>query len=133
MFYFWPATDSMEDARYSLNHLIQVSGNDTEFIVEILDMFVPKAAEEIDRTKKLIAAREWKEAEFVVHRLRSSAGSVGAKKIAWGCSEFERYLSSSDDIEKSVHLYLDQFLESSRAELSEIEKELDKLKGRSHE
>lgn len=123
----------MEDAQYSLNHLIQVSGNDTEFIVEILELFLPKAVEEVGQTKKLIAEKEWKEAQFVVHRLRSSAGSVGAKKIAESCSEFERYLSSSDDIEKSVHLYLDQFLESSGAELSEIEAELGKLKDRSHE
>ena len=123
----------MADAQYSLNHLIQVSGNDTEFIVEILEMFLPKAVEEVDQTKKLIAEKEWKEAQFVVHRLRSSAGSVGAKKIAGSCSEFEHYLSSSDDIEKSVHLYLDQFLESSRTELSEIEEELEKLQDRSHE
>lgn len=123
----------MVDAPYSLDHLIEVSGNDTEFIVEILEMFLPQAIQEVDLIEELIVENQWEKAKFVIHRLRSSSGSVGAMKIARRCSEFEQFLANSDDVQHEVGGYRDAFLAAARTEIAEIEAELKRLKDHSGE
>lgn len=118
---------------YNLNHLKQISGDDPEFMLEILEMFMNQAIEELGLIEQSAADKKWDDVKFVAHRLRSAAGSVGARKIAVSSSELEEYLLSADDIEKSVLLYIDNFVEASKTELAEIKREIDSLKNRGKE
>lgn len=118
---------------YSLNHLKQVSGDDPEFMLDILEMFMDQATEEVALINQYARDKKWDDVKFVAHRLRSAAGSVGAKKIAASSSELEQYLLGADDIEKSVLLYIQNFAEASETELAEINTEIDSLRNSSKE
>lgn len=117
----------MEATTFTLDHIYSVSGDDKEFIVEILTMFVKQAEEETRNVADLAEKKDWEQIKFVAHRLRSSAGSVGAFQIAAKCSALERYIKSGNDIEKGVHLYLQNFIETSKKEVSEIREALESL------
>lgn len=122
----------MTRQRYSADQLLEVSGGDKEFACGLLEMFLEQVRKDIDYVRSLREAKDWKEVKFVAHRLRSSAGSVGANGIASSCSELETYLKSSGGIEKDVYLYVESFLTTTVAELAEIEEELKKLTGNSN-
>lgn len=122
----------MDQPMYSLNHLKQVSGDDPEFMLEILEMFMNQATQEVGLIEQYAADKKWDDVKFVAHRLRSAAGSVGAKKIATTSSELEQYILSADDIEKSVLLYIRIFSEASETELEEIKAVINSLRNRSN-
>ncbi len=117
----------MEKNTFSLDHIYSLSGDDSDFVVDILSMFIKQAEEETQRIHDFAAKSDWDQVKFVAHRLRSSAGSVGAFKIAEKCSDLERYVKSANDIEKEVHLYLQKFKETSNKEVSEIREALSSL------
>ncbi len=117
----------MNNQPYTLDHLFHLSGDDPDFIIEILTMFLEQVEEEMQQIQNLADEKNWEQIKYTAHRLRSSAGSVGALKIASECSELERYILADDDIEKGVHLYVRNFIETSRSEVSEIETELASL------
>lgn len=117
----------MENTPYSVEHILNVSGDDKEFVIEILEMFVVQAKEEVQRIIELSEQKQWQEIKLAAHKLRSSAGSVGAFKIASKCSELESYIATADDIEKRVHLYVQNFKDTCSTEMSEIETELASL------
>lgn len=118
--------------RYSADQLLEVSGGDTEFACGLLEMFLEQVRKDIDIVRNLVEAEDWEEIKFVAHRLRSSAGSVGANAIAKSCSELETYIKSSGGIKKDVYLYVENFLSTTITELAEIEEELKKLTGSSN-
>lgn len=117
---------------YSADHLLEVSGGDRDFVCGLLEMFLEQVRKDIDNVRSLTEEKNWEELKFVAHRLRSSAGSVGANRIAATCSELETYIKSSGGIEKDVYLYVENFLNTTVAELAEIEAELNKLTGSSN-
>lgn len=92
-------------------------------------MFIEQVRKDVETIRTLSETKNWEELKFVAHRLRSSAGSVGANGIAVTCSELEGYLKSSGGIKKEVYLYVDNFLNTTTAQLTEIEKELKELTG----
>jgi len=111
---------SMTNQPFTLEPLLAVSGDDPDFMVEILTMFLDQVEIEVQRVKNLEEEKNWEEIRYTAHRLRSSAGSVGALKIASKCSELERYILAGNDIEKGVHLYVQNFIETCNTEVSEI-------------
>jgi HPt (histidine-containing phosphotransfer) domain-containing protein len=113
---------------YSSEKLLELSGGDVDFVIELLEAYVLQAGQEIDAVKKMEGEKDWDGVKFIAHRLRSSSGSVGAKRIAKACSELENYIASSDDIEKSVYLYVESFLEAVSSQLAEIEQELNEIR-----
>ena len=117
----------MNPDRYSANQLLEFAGGDNEFVCGLLEMFLVQAQKDIENMRSLTEAKNWDEMKFVAHRLRSSAGSVGANGIAVTCSELETYLKSSGGVKKDVSLYVDNFLTTTVSELTEIEQELKKL------
>lgn len=122
----------MNHKSYSSDQLLEVSGGDKEFACGLLEMFLEQARKDLETVRNLAEEKKWEEIKFVAHRLRSSAGSVGANGIAKTCSELESYIKSSGDIEKDVYLYVEHFQTTTITELAEIEKELKKLTGGSN-
>lgn len=119
----------MNHQRYSADQVLKFSGGDKEFVSGLLEMFLEQVRKDVESMRALTEAKDWEEMKFVAHRLRSSAGSVGANGIVVSCSELETYLKSSGGIKKDVYLYVDNFLTTTVAELAEIEEELKKLTG----
>lgn len=119
----------MEYTAYNPNQLLKFAANDQKFVVEILQMFVQQADEERERIVALAERGNWEDLKFVAHRLRSSAGSVGASNIAKDAAAIETYLLSSKAgiDEQNALVLVERFRKNSERELAEIKEVVNKL------
>jgi HPt (histidine-containing phosphotransfer) domain-containing protein len=112
---------------YQIENLLELSGNDTAFVLEVLNMFVQTLKSEETEIKTALEEQNWPTAQFISHRLRSSAGSIGAKNIYVSCKELENYIKANKIIEEEIILLAQNLFASCIFDLSEIKKELTKL------
>jgi HPt (histidine-containing phosphotransfer) domain-containing protein len=117
----------MDFEPYNIENLLEVSGNDTSFVLEILGMFVQTLKTEEIEIKAALEEKNWSTVQFIAHRLRSSAGSVGAKNVYASCKELEQYIKSGEIKEEEIFLLAENLFASCIFDFSEIEKELTKL------
>lgn len=113
---------------YSPKSLLDLTGGDVPFVVELLETYLVQTRAAVLSIKKSGAEKNWDEIKFAAHKLRSASGSVGANRIGAACAEIENYLNTHNDVEKGVYLYLHSFIQTVFAQLSEIEKELEKMR-----
>lgn len=112
---------------YQIEDLLALSGNDTSFVIDVLNMFVETLKIEESEIKAALQEKNWATVQFIAHRLRSSAGSVGAKNIYVRCKELEQYIKSENCKEEEIYLLAENLFASCIFDFSEIEKELIKL------
>jgi HPt (histidine-containing phosphotransfer) domain-containing protein len=106
---------------------MELSGNDTSFALEILNLFIQTLKTEETELRTAVEERNWPTVQFISHRLRSAAGSVGAKNIALSCKELENYIKNGQISEQEIILLAQNLFASCIFDLSEIKKELTKL------
>lgn len=118
----------MTTPSFSLDHIMALSGNDKAFMVDVLEMFLQKAKEDLEACAALAAEDKWNDVKFIAHRLRSSAGSVGARTVAEHCADLEKILSETDVKKTIPNDYLSRFQRESEAELLQIAQAVRDLK-----
>lgn len=117
----------MKFESYQIDNVMELSGNDTSFVLEILNLFIQTLKTEETELRTAVEEKNWPTVQFISHRLRSSAGSVGAKNIALSCKELENYIKNSQISEQEIILLAQNLFASCIFDLSEIKKELTKL------
>jgi len=117
----------LEFKAFDSSNLFLISGNDQNFVIELLQMFVAALIQEVNAVNAAIASKDWTQLQFVVHRLRSSAGSVGANNILVTCREIESYIKAGAVDEQKLDGLVQNFFASCEFDLAEIKKELTKL------
>jgi len=117
----------MEFKAFDSSNLFLISGNDQSFVIELLQMFVATLSEEVNAVKLALNLKDWTNLQFIVHRLRSSAGSVGAENILVTCREIEAYIKAGAIEEQELNGLVKNFFSSCEFDLAEIKKELTKL------
>lgn len=120
----------MEYSTFSPDQLLTFAANDRGFVIDILQMFVQQAEEERQKIAVFSSEGKWEEVKFMAHRLRSSAGSVGASNIAKDAAAIESYLLSSGSIhdDKEILTLVERFKTNCDKELTEIKAALKSLK-----
>lgn len=112
---------------YHTEKLFEVSGNDSSFVLEILTLFAQTLKTEEIEIKAALSDKNWPTVQFIAHRLRSSAGAVGAKNIYVSCKKLEEYIRSGESNFQEIILLSENLFASCIFDLSEIKKELTKL------
>ncbi len=69
------------DRIIDLDSLRELSGNDNDFIREILGMFTSSAQDQIDLMRKHLRGREISELAAVAHKFKSSVSILGNSKL----------------------------------------------------
>lgn len=113
---------------YSPKSLLELTGNDISFVVELLTTYLEQTRVAVASIQKNCEEKNWDEIKFSAHKLRSASGSVGAKRVALACAEIEKYLTTTNDVEKGVYLYIESFTQTVYSQLAEIESELEKMR-----
>lgn len=63
--------------KYSnFDYMKSFSNNDTNFIIEMIDLFIAKAPSDMEKLQSLIAAQAWQEAYKAAHSYKSSVNFV---------------------------------------------------------
>jgi HPt (histidine-containing phosphotransfer) domain-containing protein len=117
----------MEFKAFDTSNLFLISGNDPDFVIELLQMFAATLSNEVTAVKASFDLKDWTNLQFIVHRLRSSSGSVGAENILLTCREIETYIKAGAIEEQELNGLVEKFFSSCEFDLSEIKKELTKL------
>jgi histidine phosphotransfer protein HptB len=65
----------------NLEHLRQLSEGDTEFELELLQVFVEDTQSHLDAAISAIAANDYKTLEREVHQIKGASGNVGAEAM----------------------------------------------------
>jgi histidine phosphotransfer protein HptB len=65
----------------NLEHLRQLSEGDTEFELELLEVFVEDTQSHLDAARGAIAANDYKTLEREVHQIKGASGNVGAEAM----------------------------------------------------
>jgi HPt (histidine-containing phosphotransfer) domain-containing protein len=112
---------------YNSTNLRSIAGDDTGFVVEILQTFLETLKADIATVQIAFENEDWPNVQFVTHRLRSAAGSVGAENTQLTCRLLEEYLKNNQIEKGNLNSLHKNFLIASEFDLSEIKKELTKL------
>jgi len=73
-------------------HLHQLSEGNTEFELELLQMFVEDAQPRLEATKVAIATRDFQQIEQQAHHLKGASANVGAKAMQTSAERLEQLL-----------------------------------------
>lgn len=110
----------MNQAIFDITPLLEISGDDRQFVIELLESYVQQTGTDIEAIENNTAQGDAQAVKFTAHRLRSSSGAVGAKHTAAACSEIETIIGDDLSVEKNVYLYIEKLIEAARQDLQAI-------------
>jgi HPt (histidine-containing phosphotransfer) domain-containing protein len=103
-----------------LNYLKTMSGGDSKFIREMIDLF----REQIDEYKlimpELLQKKKYNELSKVAHKAKSSVAVMGMSEVAEKLKELEILAQGGKEVEQYGPM-IDEFLEQSQLALKELE------------
>jgi HPt (histidine-containing phosphotransfer) domain-containing protein len=65
------------------------SGNDPEFLEELIDLYLGDTLEQLDLLRESVANEDGAAAARTAHRLKGSSGNVGAETLVRLCNQME--------------------------------------------
>jgi CheY-like chemotaxis protein len=116
----------VESTLYDLDYLRNVSGNNTEFIQEMIQTFTDTMPVSIERLEDAIANHNWEELSRVIHQIKPSLTLLGIHKLKDTAvileEEFKKAFTqkkSGDQVESSLQI-LTEFIHLIKKAISEL-------------
>lgn len=103
-----------------LARLDEVTGGDREFTLELVDLFLSDTRETLDRLAEAVAGRQRDALRREAHKMKGSAGNIGATRLAQFARELEQGATADlpDRLDQS-HAALRAEFERAAAELTQ--------------
>ena len=79
---------------FDWQQLRQLAGEDTDFEVELLEMFLQDAEHSVGELERAIASRSLQSIEDIAHSLHGASANVGASALALAASQLEQMARS---------------------------------------
>jgi HPt (histidine-containing phosphotransfer) domain-containing protein len=111
----------------NLTYLKQISGDNHEFFIEMIETFLNLTPDALDKMNECIQKQNWEELKNIAHRIKPSYAYLGLKDVQTTLTKIENWNNDSDDKNIITELVSDLELCSKNAfkELR-IEMELNK-------
>ena len=74
----------------NVERLRDVSMEDNEFMIELVDLFLDDMPEQLDRLRKAVEQADTDSTAKAAHRIKGAAGNVGADRLSQICGELEQ-------------------------------------------
>lgn len=103
--------------------LKQLSGNDIEFVNDILKLYTERTSVDLDELSEAREGSNWSKVRFVIHRMRSAAVPLGLKELVVLLRKVENKLKADDT--EGVLDELDQIIEHSEEALHDAKRQLE--------
>ena len=75
-----PEITSLPDFELDLSYLEEIANGNTEFIIEMIDLFLQQAPEILGQINDKIAKKEWNAAGSLAHKLKPTFAMIGIHK-----------------------------------------------------
>jgi HPt (histidine-containing phosphotransfer) domain-containing protein len=102
-----------------LNYLITMSGGDSKFIAEMIELFSEQVDEYEAIMPVLLQNRDYSSLAKMAHKAKSSVAVMGMKRVADLLKELEILAVEKKEVERYEGM-VNEFLEQSRLALSEL-------------
>ncbi len=83
-----------------LNELVQET--DSEFVVELIDIFIKETPEHIKSIAKALDAKDKQSLTITAHTLKGSSLNLGAKQLGAACYKLEELGRSNNPVSASI-------------------------------
>jgi PAS domain S-box-containing protein len=113
--------------KIDLTYLREISDNNDEFIVQMIEMFLQKTPEALDEMNRSFEQQNWKELRMIAHRIKPSFNYVGASRIQKKLALIENYSETESNLDKIGEL-IREVKSSSRTVFTDLECELKNMK-----
>jgi histidine phosphotransfer protein HptB len=105
----------------NLEQLNQISEGDTEFEIEVLQVYVEDISQRLNKIRDEIVSNDWSQIMGEAHHLKGSSSNVGAFQIQILALQLEE-LNHSQDSEKALEIIDEMFLKLKAVDLFITEK-----------
>jgi HPt (histidine-containing phosphotransfer) domain-containing protein len=103
-----------------LNYLITMSGGDSKFISEMIDLFRDQVHEYRTIMPELLKKQDYDSLSKLAHKAKSSVAVMGMSQVADLLKELEFLAHNKKEVERYESM-VEEFLEKSQLALSELE------------
>jgi HPt (histidine-containing phosphotransfer) domain-containing protein len=107
----------------NVNGLKQLSGNDLEFVNDILKLYTERTSIDLSELKDARNENNWSKVRFVIHRMRSAAVPLGLKELVILLRKVENKLKAEEL--DGVLVELDQITQHSEEALQDAKRQLE--------
>ncbi|GAB3203927.1 signal transduction histidine kinase/CHASE3 domain sensor protein/DNA-binding response OmpR family regulator [Pontibacter aydingkolensis] len=90
---------------YDLSYLINMSGGNTDFVKEMVNLFLTHTPIELDKLKQAVEGEQLAQVVETAHKLKSSVAMMGIKSMAEGLSQLEKRAKISSGLNTLKPLY----------------------------
>lgn len=105
-----------------VNGLKQLSGNDDDFVNDILKLYAERTLVDLNELKDARDEKNWSMVRFVIHRMRSAAVPLGLKELVVLLRKVENKLKAQEW--EGVISELDQITKHSEEALLDAKRQL---------
>ncbi|MFA5668167.1 MAG: Hpt domain-containing protein [Balneolaceae bacterium] len=111
-----------------LSYLYEITGSDSEIIIEMLELFMSETPKQIANIKESVGAGDWIQIKAEAHKLKTNFIYVGLVELNEMTIEIEKLAKEQSDMERIVQIVKkleDGFTES----LPSLDNELKRFSG----
>ena len=108
----------------SFSFLVDADKSTPGFLKKMIDKFKENSKELLKGLQEGITSKDYKKINFSAHKLRGSAGAIGATKLMEVSAEIESDSSQKGDIEK-IKKNVDELLKVYETTMATIEKRMN--------
>ena len=111
--------------RAALNDLLEATGNDRAFLVELIDTYLTDSVALLASMRQAVGAADATALRRAAHSLKSNSASLGARELSARCQELEQDAKNGSlegaearlvsiaavfaDVERELHALQDEF------------------------
>lgn len=115
--------DKKNKALIDLSYLQEVSSDNVEFIVEMIDIFLEQTPEHVAFLSEVIVAKHWEKIAEMSHKIKPTLAFMGANEAKNTMAQIEHRARAKEEYEQIVADF-----KNLREDFSEIFKELEEKK-----
>lgn len=111
-----------------LTYLNELARGNKEFMAEMIGIFLEHANSNLEDLKKYIKAKDWKEAENICHKMKSSYAYFGVKDLQELMNEMENACNKGLIDENRFLVIIAQADDKTALAIKELDQELQQLR-----
>jgi len=113
--------------KINLTYLKQVAGDNQEFIIQMIEMFLQKTPEALEEMETKFREQNWEDVRNIAHRIKPTYTYVGLGDIHKMLAKIEKCCQAKENLE-SISELIHEVETLSTAAFAELQKELKSMK-----
>lgn len=96
-----------KEIKIDLSYLMDVAGGNTEFIIEMIDIFIAQTPGHLEELTAAVASKEWKKIAELSHKIKPTLAFIGVESAKDSMAEIEKSARNEENYE-SIVLKMDE-------------------------